>query len=63
MSTEPADTVRWWLNLQITLALVGGVVWLVGAILEQDFVSGVGCGLLIGALILRLGRKAARPDG
>jgi len=63
VSTEPADTVRWWLNLQITLALVGGAVWLVGAILEQDFVAGVGCGLLIGALILRLGRKAARPDG
>lgn len=63
MSTEPAATVRWWLNLQIALALAGGAVWLVGSILEQDFVSGVGCGLLIGALILRLGRKAAQPDG
>jgi lipid-A-disaccharide synthase-like uncharacterized protein len=62
VTTGPVDTVRWWLNLQITLALVGGAVWLVGAMLRQDFVSGVGCGLLIGALILRLGRRAAQPD-
>lgn len=50
---------RWWLNLQLGFAVTGGAVWLTGAILEQDFVAGVGCGLLVGALLLRLGRKAA----
>ena len=61
MTEEPLNGVRWWLNLQIGLALVGGAVWLLGAILVQDFVSGVGCGLLMGALVLRFGRRAARP--
>ena len=62
MTTESRATVRWWLGLQVTLTLTGGSVWLGGAILEHDFVSGVGCGMLIGALALRLGRSAAKPD-
>lgn len=57
--TEPTGTFRWWLGLQVTLGLLGGAVWLAGAILEEDFISGAGCGLLVAALILRLGRKAA----
>lgn len=55
--SDPTDGFRWWLRLQITLGLLGGAVWLAGAILEQAFVAGVGCGILIGGLILRLGRK------
>lgn len=50
---------RWWLNLQIGLGLAGGLVWFAGAAWEQDFVAGVGCGLIAAALVLRLGRKAA----
>ena len=57
--SEPTATFRGWLGLQVTLGLSGGAVWLVGAILEQEFVAGVGCGLLIGALVLRFGRQAA----
>lgn len=39
------------------MALVGAIIWLVGAVLTEDFVAGVGCGMLIGALLLRLGRR------
>lgn len=57
--TEPTGTYRWWLVLQVILGLLGGAVWFVGAILEEDFVAGAGLGLLVGALILRFGRKSA----
>lgn len=49
----------WWLRLQVGLGLGGAAVWFIGALLEQDFVAGVGCGLLAGALVLRLGRTKA----
>lgn len=55
------ETYRWWLRLQLGLALAGGVAWLVGAAADRDFFTGVGLGLLLGALALRLGRTAA-PD-
>ena len=54
-------TYRWWLRLQLGLALGGGVAWLVGAATDQDFFTGVGLGLLVAALALRLGRTSA-PD-
>ena len=50
----------WWLRLQVGLALAGGVIWLGGACSESDFFAGLGAGLLIAALTLRLGRRAAR---
>lgn len=55
-------TVGWWLRLQLGLGLSGGAVWLAGAVAGSDFFSGVGAGLLIGALVLRLGRRAAGRD-
>lgn len=61
-SEESTATVGWWLRLQIGLALGGGTVWLAGAILDSDFFAGLGAGLLIAALTLRVGRKAA-ADG
>lgn len=57
MTAEPTDSVRWWLWLQLGLALAGGAVWFVGAAREHDFLAGVGCGLLVAALVLRLGRR------
>ncbi len=60
--TETTATRRWWLNIQITLGLAGGVVWFAGALWEQAFLAGVGCGLIAAALILRLGRTAAQDD-
>jgi len=39
------------------------VAWVVGAFfLHEDFLSGLGLGLLIGGLLLRFGRRAARED-
>ena len=49
----------WWLRLQLGLALAGGVSWLGGAFFQSDFFAGLGAGLLIAALTLRLGRRAA----
>jgi len=49
----------WWLRLQLGLALAGGVSWLGGAFSQSDFFAGLGAGLLIAALTLRLGRRAA----
>ena len=55
-------TDRWWLNLQVAFGLAGGAVWLAGALLEHEFVAGVGGGLLLAALLLRIGRRAAEDD-
>ena len=54
-----SEAFRWWLNLQIGFAVAGGATWLTGAILDNDFVAGLGCGLLVAALLLRIGRGAA----
>ncbi|MFQ5691085.1 MAG: hypothetical protein ACE5HQ_12540 [Gemmatimonadota bacterium] len=49
----------WWLRLQLGLALAGSATWFVGAYRHEEFIAGVGCGLLIAALVLRLGRRSA----
>ena len=64
--SDPLDAAlaarRWWLNLQIALALSGGAFWFVGAYFEQDFLSGVGAGFVASALLMRIGRRAAADD-
>ncbi|MFV1987700.1 MAG: hypothetical protein ACC682_10480 [Gemmatimonadota bacterium] len=61
--TEPSPgSKRWWLNLQISFGLLGGAVWLAGTYFKQEFVSGVGAGLILAALLLRMGRRAAEDD-
>ncbi len=62
MTGEPTATFRWWLRLQLGIAVAGAATWVVGAALAEDFVAGVGCGLLIGALALRFGRRAAEEE-
>lgn len=52
-------TYRWWLRLQLGLTVAGGACWVVGALADRDFLAGVGLGLLLAALALRLGRRAA----
>lgn len=54
-------TYRWWLRLQLAFVAAGGLAWVAGAWVEEDFVTGIGLGLLVAALALRLGRRAA-PD-
>ena len=62
MTSDGPSSQRWWLNLQIGYGIAGGAAWLVGAIIGQDFIAGVGCGLLVAALLLRLGRTAAAGE-
>lgn len=59
---RPTTTYRWWLRLQLGLLLAGGITWLIGAVLEEEFVTGAGAGMLVGALALRLGRRAAQDS-
>ena len=59
---ERLSTLRWWLNLQIALALAGGAVWFAGVRWEQEFLAGLGCGLIVAALLLRLGRAASQEE-
>jgi hypothetical protein len=56
---EKIGAVGWWLRLQLGFGLAGALVWLSGAAAGSDFLSGLGAGLLIAALTLRLGRRAA----
>ena len=60
----------WWLGLQLVLGALGVLAWVAGAlVLHEDFLSGLGLGLLVGGLLLRFGRRAAaardpeREDG
>ena len=59
MTEHEPLSLRWWLRLQLGLALLGGAVWITGVLVERDFLTGLGAGLLIAALVLRLGRRAA----
>lgn len=58
--TDPVpSTKKWWLGLQLGLGLGGGALWLAGKIVASEFTAGVGLGLVVSALILRFGRRAA----
>lgn len=59
MTPDSPISHHWWLKLQIGYGVAGGLAWLVGAAIDQDFIAGVGCGLLVAALLLRLGRTSA----
>lgn len=62
MSRHESLSFRWWLRLQLGLALCGGAVWFAGVVVGRDFLTGMGLGLLIAALVLRLGRRAAERE-
>jgi hypothetical protein len=50
---------RYWLRLQLLMAAAGGALWYVGVLLESEFTSGLGVGVLASALALRLLRHRA----
>lgn len=54
---------KWWLRLQLGLGLGGGGVWLVGKVVDSEFTAGAGLGLVVAALVLRFGRRAAGEEG
>lgn len=45
------------LRIQLGLTALGAGVWYAGAFLEREFVSGIGVGILIGALAIRFLRS------
>ncbi|MCL7970884.1 MAG: hypothetical protein M8866_02180 [marine benthic group bacterium] len=53
---------RYWLRFQLGLAAVGGALWYVGAVIGSEFASGIGVGVLISALALRLLRSRAERE-
>lgn len=52
---------RWWLRLQIGIGVLGAAAGVSGMALDEEFLLGAGVGLLLAALLLRFGRRAA-PD-
>lgn len=53
---------RYWLRLQLAMGGVGGALWYTGVLVESDFTSGLGVGVLLSALALRLVRLRADSD-
>ena len=47
---------RYWLRLQLIMAAAGGALWYAGVLLESEFESGVGVGVLVSALALPGGK-------
>ena len=50
---------RYWLRFQMVMAVVGGVLWYVGVLLDSEFTSGLGVGVLASALAIRILRRTA----
>lgn len=50
------------MRLQAGYGLGGGAVWIGGKVAENEFVAGAGLGLVVAALILRFGRRAAAGE-
>ncbi len=50
---------RYWLRFQLVMACIGGGFWYGGVLWESEFTSGLGVGILVSALALRLLRRRA----
>jgi hypothetical protein len=53
---------RYWLRFQMVMAVVGGVLWYVGVLMDSEFTSGLGVGVLASALALRVLRRNADDE-
>jgi len=53
---------RYWLRFQMVMAVVGAVLWYVGVLLGSEFSSGLGVGVLLSALALRILRRNADDE-
>jgi len=49
----------YWLRLQLVMAAVGAGLWWIGVIVDSEFTSGFGVGVLASALALRVLRRRA----
>ena len=50
---------RYWLRFQLVMAAAGGVLWYAGVLIGSEFASGLGVGVLVSALALRILRRRA----
>lgn len=50
---------RYWLRFQLIMAAAGGALWYAGVLLDSEFTSGLGVGVLVSALAVRLLRSRA----
>ena len=50
---------RYWLRFQLGMAAAGAVLWYGGVLLGSEFTSGLGVGVLVSALALRILRRRA----
>ena len=50
---------RHWLRFQLIMAAAGAVLWYVGVLVGSEFTSGLGVGILLSALALRILRRRA----
>ena len=53
---------RYWLRFQMVMAVVGAVLWYVGVLFDSEFSSGLGVGVLLSALALRILRRNADDE-
>ena len=51
-----------WLRFQLALAAVGAGTWYLGSALDEPFVSGLGVGIMLAALAVRLVRGREPGD-
>jgi hypothetical protein len=54
---------RYWLRFQLVLAATGAGLWYAGILLGSEFTSGLGVGVLLSALALRILRGHADREG
>lgn len=54
---------RYWLRLQLVMALAGAALWYAGVLVDSEFTSGLGVGVLLSALALRVLRSRSGEPG
>lgn len=59
MTTDAA----YWLRFQLIMAVCGAALWYAGVLLDSEFTSGLGVGVLVSALALRVLRRRSRREG
>jgi hypothetical protein len=53
---------RYWLRFQLVMAAAGAVLWYAGVHVGSEFTSGLGVGVLVSALVLRILRRRSDPE-
>jgi uncharacterized membrane protein len=53
---------RYLLRFQMAMAVVGAMLWYTGVLLDSEFTSGLGVGVLLSALAVRVLRRNADQE-